>query len=61
MEPKSGFLISQASMTVGSTGTTSWYAGGVEFKLSGNETKVLDTPWGTYRFDSMGNYEKIES
>ena len=58
--PKAGFSISQASMTVGSMGTTSWYAGGVEFKLSGNETKVLETPWGTYKFDALGNYEEVE-
>ena len=57
--PKGGFSISNASMVVGSNAKTSWSAGGAEFTLNGSETKVLETLWGTYKFDAFGNYEKI--
>lgn len=51
--------ISQASLVVGSSATTTWYVDGKEFTLKNKQTKTLDTPWGKYKFDAFGEYEKI--
>lgn len=40
--------------------TAYWNVNGQEFTLKGNQTKTLDTPWGKYKFDASGEYEKID-
>ena len=52
--------VSCSSIVIGSTGTTTWYVNGQEFTLKGNQTKTIETVWGTYKFDAFGNYEKVD-
>ena len=51
--------ISCSSIVIGSYAQTAWYVDGQEFTLTGNKTKKIKTQWGTYRFDALGNSEKI--
>lgn len=58
--PEASLSISCSSVVVGSMAQTTWFVDGQQFTLSGNQTKTLKTMWGTYTFDSAGNYEKID-
>ena len=40
--------------------TAYWNVNGQEFTLKNNQTKTLDTPWGKYKFDAHGDYEKLD-
>lgn len=52
--------ISCSSVVVGSSAKTVWYVDGQKFTLKRNQTKTFNTNWGKYKFDALGNYEKIE-
>lgn len=57
--PEAKFSASCSSVVIGNSATASWYVDGHEFTLKGNQTKTIETVWGTYRFDAYGEYEKI--
>lgn len=52
--------ISCSTVSIGSESSTSWTVDGESFTLKGNETKTIETQWGTYKFDAFGNYEKLD-
>lgn len=51
--------VSRSSIILGYNATTAWYVDGQEFTLKNNQTKTIETFWGTYKFDAFGNYEKV--
>lgn len=57
--PEDSMTVSCASSVVGNYGETLWYVNGQQFRLTGNQTKTLKTPWGTYKFNALGEYEKV--
>lgn len=57
--PEAQMSVSCSSVVMGSYGQTAWYVNGQQFTLKGNQTKTLKTPWGTYKFNARGEYEKI--
>lgn len=58
--PKATLDIQSGTISFGSEARTAWSVSGYEFTLSGNETRNVETPWGTFHFDAYGNYEKID-
>ena len=58
--PEAELSISCSVAGINSYSTAYWNVNGQEFTLKNDQTKTLTTPWGTYKFDAYGNYEKIE-
>ena len=58
--PEAELEIYRSSVVIGSNATTVWTVNGQEFTLRGNKTKIVKTPWGSYKFDAFGNVEKID-
>lgn len=52
--------VSRSSIVIGSSATTTWYVDGQEFTLKNKKTKTVKTAWSTYKFNSFGNYEKVD-
>lgn len=59
--PEAQMQVSHASIMLGSLGQTMWSVNGQEFYLEGNQTKTIKTPLGTYRFDALGEYIRIDN
>ena len=58
--PEASMSVSCSSAVVGNYGQTSWYVNGQSFTLKGSQTKKLKTPWGTYVFNALGEYNKVD-
>lgn len=58
--PEAELSVSCSVAGINSYSTAYWNVNGQEFTLKNGQTKTLTTPWGTYKFDAYGDYEKIE-
>lgn len=58
--PEAEMSVSCSSVVMGNYSQTAWNVNGQSFTLTGNQTKTLKTPWGTYKFDARGEYSKID-
>ena len=58
--PEASMSVGCSSVVIGNHGETLWFVNGQEFKLTGSQTKTLKTPWGTYKFNALGEYEQID-
>lgn len=58
--PEASLSISCSTVSIGSDSKTSWSVDGQSFTLKGDQTRTIETQWGTYKFDAFGNYEQIK-
>ena len=58
--PEAQMSVSCSVAGINNYSTAYWNVNGQEFTLKNNQTKTLDTPWGKYKFDAHGDYEKLD-
>lgn len=54
--PEPGIVSALSTAVFGNYATSSWNVEGVEFTLNGNETKKVNTTYGTFMFNALGEY-----
>lgn len=58
--PEAEMSVSCATTIMGNSAQTAWNVNGQSFTLKDSQIKTLKTPWGTYKFDARGKYNKID-
>ena len=58
--PEAEMSVSCATTIMGNSAQTAWNVNGQSFTLKDSQIKILKTPWGTYKFDARGKYNKID-
>ncbi len=58
--PEAEMAVSCSVVGINNYSEAHWYVNGQEFTLKNSQTKTLNTPWGTYKFDAHGNYDKMD-